>query len=311
VITLQGPIRLLHRGYRCPNEQCATRERRYRSAAADALALPGFTFGVDLVILVGQLRLAEHQTVDEVHQGLQERLAPFALTISRREVLYLFDAYCSLLRAATLASEDSDWRAQVKANGGLIISIDGIQPDKGNETVYLVRDVLTGRLLAAENVTSSEKEVMKRVLAPVIALGVPVLGAISDAQESLLLAIADLWPDIPHQLCQFHVLREASRPIYEQDRKLKVAMRKSLQQSIREVRKQLDHQRELTAGAEAEQLAILADYALGVQTALNLDGKQPFDYAGVAAYEALEEVQESLGELEKKGLLLAPSASKS
>jgi hypothetical protein len=27
--------------------------------------------------------------------------------------------------------------------GGLILSIDGIQPDKGNETVYLVRDVLS------------------------------------------------------------------------------------------------------------------------------------------------------------------------
>jgi hypothetical protein len=47
---------------------------------------------------------------------------------------------------------------------------------------------------------------------------VPVLGAISDAQESIQLAIAELWPTIPHQLCQFHVLREASRPIYEQDR---------------------------------------------------------------------------------------------
>ncbi len=64
----------------------------------------------------------------------------------------------------------------------------------------------------------SDKETMKRVLAPIIALGVPVLGAISDAQESIQLAIAELWPAIPHQLCQFHVLREASRPIYEQDR---------------------------------------------------------------------------------------------
>src|SRR5215470_16003462 len=166
VITLDGPVRLIHRGYRCPNAACATRQRSYRSAAADALALPGFTFGVDLVILVGHLRLAQHQTLDEVHQGLLERLAPFALTISRREVLYLFEAYCTLLQAASAAREDHEWLTQVQANGGLIISIDGIQPDKGNETIYLVRDVLTGRLLNAENVSSSEKEVMKRVLAP-------------------------------------------------------------------------------------------------------------------------------------------------
>jgi transposase len=89
VITLDGPIEVIPRGYRCPNAACVTRQRSYRSAAADALALPGFTFGVDLVILVGHLRLYQHQTLDEVHQTLLKRLAPYALTISRREVLYL------------------------------------------------------------------------------------------------------------------------------------------------------------------------------------------------------------------------------
>ena len=69
VITLDGPVRLIHRGYRCPNVACATHMRSYRSAAADALALPGFTFGIDLVILVGHLRLLQHQTLDEVHQA--------------------------------------------------------------------------------------------------------------------------------------------------------------------------------------------------------------------------------------------------
>jgi hypothetical protein len=172
---------------------------------------------------------------------------------------------------------------------------------KGNETIYLVRDVLTGRVLTAANVTVSAKEMMKRVLAPVIALAVPVLGAISDAQESIQLAIAELWPTIPHQLCQFHVLREASRPIYEQDRKLKVEMRKPIQERVRKVRKQLEQQRQTTTGPEAEQVAVLADYALGIQTAINLEGKQPFDYAGIAVYDALTALHRSLEEVEKRG----------
>lgn len=301
VITLDGPLKLIHRGYRCPNEECATRGCSYRSAAADGLALPGFTFGLDMVILVGHLRLSQHQTLDEVHQTLLLRLAPFALTISRREVLYLFDAYCTLLCAASCVAQDREWLAQVRATGGILISIDGIQPEKGNETVYLVRDVLSGRLLTAANVTCSDKEAMKRLLAPVMALGVPLLGAISDAQESIQQAIAELWPQIPHQLCQFHVLRDASEPIYEQDRKLKVQMRKAIQQRVRPIRKQLDKQQQTATGAQAEQLAVLADYALGVQTAVNLDGKQPFDYAGLASYEALTAIQDSLEAVEKKG----------
>src|SRR5260370_14663768 len=86
---------------------------------------------------------------------------------------------------------------------------------KGNETVYVVRDALTGRVLAAEQVTSSETAVMKALLAPVVALGVKVLGTITDAQESELLAMEELWPEVPHQECQFHVLRDSSKSALE------------------------------------------------------------------------------------------------
>jgi len=307
IITLAGPVRAIHCGYRCPNPACAMRRQVYRSTAADALALPGFTFGLDIVLLVGHLRLAQHQTVDEVHQTLLERLAPWQLTISRREVLYLFDAYCVLLRAAHERREGPEWQAwlaQVQANGGLILSIDGIQPDKGNETVYLVREVLTGRILAAENVLSSRTEVIKQLLAPVVALGLPVLGVVSDAQESILLAVAALWPDVPHQVCQFHYLREAGKEMFEADRHVKVTLRKTLQPKVLALRDQLTHDLETLPDLtppEREQFELVGDYTLAVQTALYLDGKAPFDYAGLAAFEALDAVEASVRATLKKG----------
>src|SRR5689334_547375 len=46
VITLDGPIQITHCGDRCPDSDCPTHARSDRSAAADALALPGFTFGL-------------------------------------------------------------------------------------------------------------------------------------------------------------------------------------------------------------------------------------------------------------------------
>jgi transposase len=70
VITLQGAINVVHAGYRCPNAECVARTRTDRSTQADSLALPGFTFGLDVVLLVGQLRLGQHQTVDEAHRSL-------------------------------------------------------------------------------------------------------------------------------------------------------------------------------------------------------------------------------------------------
>ena len=303
VITLDEVIKLVHAGYRCPDAQCAGHRRTYRSVRADALALPWFTYGLDIVLLVGRLRLRDHQTVDEIHQELLTRLEPLGVKIARREILYLFEAYSTLLRASSEAKDDVEWLAQVEKNGGIIVSVDGIQPEKGNETVYLVRDALTGRVLAAENVTSSETAVMKALLAPVVALGGKVLGTISDAQESELLAVEELWPEVPHQVCQFHALRDASESAFEADRKVKTAMRKQLQPKVRAVRKQLKKQIPTSSPKEAEQLAVLDGYASGIVTALNTDGLQPFAYATVEAAQALDEVEASLKQLGKRGPL--------
>jgi hypothetical protein len=307
VITLDGVIKLNHAGYRCPDGDCPGHQRTYRSPQADALALPYFTFGLDIVLLVGRLHLGQHQTVDEVHKELLERLRPLGVSISRREILYLFEAYCTLLRASSEAKDDQQWLEEVNKNGGIIVSVDGIQPEKGNETVYVVRDALTGRVLAAENVTSSETEVIKALLAPVVALvverKVKVLGTITDAQESELLAVQQLWPEVPHQVCQFHVLRDAGQEAFEADKKVKTAMRKQLQPKVRAVRKQLKKQIPNASPQEAKQLAVLDEYAAGIVTALNTDGVQPFTYAAVEAALALDEVEASLQRLEKRGVL--------
>src|ERR1700730_2133869 len=117
---------------------------------------------------------------------------------------------------------------------------------------------------------------MKALLAPVVALGVErkvkVLGTITDAQESELLAVQELWPEVPHQVCQFHVLRDASKAAFEADKKGKTAMRKRLQPKVREVRKQIKKHLATASPDEATQLAVLDDYATGIVTALNTDG---------------------------------------
>jgi hypothetical protein len=300
VVTQDGPVRVTHCGYRCFTATCPTAGRTYRSTLADTLALPGFTFGLDWVILVGHLRLAEHLSLDQTHSVVQERLAPWQLRISRREILYLFDAYCTLFRAAQEWSSTPPWRQELLAQGGVILAIDGIQPDKGNETIYMVRDVLTGRLLAAENLLASEARVLcEQLLAPLAAWDLPVLGVITDGQESLRQAVAATWPGVPHQVCQFHALREAGRLMYERDRAVKVHLRKAVQERIRVVRRQLE--REVPADPHAaEQVRILAEYAAGIQALINRDGLQPFRFAALAMDEALGAVDQSLAALEKK-----------
>jgi hypothetical protein len=307
VVTLTQVIQVVHCAYRCPKPECPGQQRIYRSSEADALALPGFTFGLDIIIEVGQLRLKEHRTIDEIHRLLTERLAPLGQTISRREMLFLFEAYSALLRAGTEVSQDEAWKEEVRENQGLILSLDGIQPDRGNETIYLVRDLLTQRILTADNVTESTKERLKQMLAPVVALNLPDIGVISDAQPTELQAVADLWPGVAHQICQFHAIREAGRLIYNADARVRKDMRIRMQQKTHEFRQNL-HKRLREAEdqkeekeQEIQQGQILEEYAAMVEGALHRESRAPFQYGGLDMQEALTQIQTSLSTLEKKG----------
>lgn len=300
VVTLDGILKVTHGGYRCKNPECAAKDRTYRSAAADALALPKRTFGLDIVFLVGYLRLKKHQTIDEIHEEVSERLEEMGTSISRREIMYLFDDFCKVMRAASDVVQDEEWKKQVEENKGIIVSIDGIQPDKGNETIYIVRDALTGRMLAADNAIESSAERLKQILEPVVQLNLDVIGTISDSQKSELLALSQLWPDVPHQVCHFHVLRDAGQPIFDEDKQVKTEIRKSLQTKTRNLRKQIKDQMKQAEGAEAQQLAVLEDYAASVQAAVNQDGTAPFDYAGIDSYDKLDKIAASVDALDKK-----------
>lgn len=151
-----------------------------------------------------------------------------------------------------------------------------------------------------KNVTSTRKEVLIGLLKEVKALGQPIVGVISDAQETLRQAVAELWPEAPHQLCHFHALREASRPLFAFDHTTRTQVRKSVQKKLRAF--QADTQRRFPQSEkqQSQQLGVLDAYASAIQVAINSDGLAPFQYAGLSMDEALCDLQESLARLEKK-----------
>jgi hypothetical protein len=69
------------------------------------------------------------------------------------------------------------------------------------------------------------------------------------------------------------------------------------------VRKQLKRKAAQGRAADAEQRAVLDDYALGAVSAQKSDGLTPFDFAAVQASEELDDVAQSLGRLAQKGEL--------
>jgi hypothetical protein len=116
----------------------------------------------------------------------------------------------------------------------------GLQPDVGQEVLWVIRECLSGEVLLARPLLSATDADLAALLREVLQLvPVPVVGVISDGQRSLRKAVASALPGVPHQLCQFHYLREAGHFIFEADRHAKKELKKQVR-GVRPIERQLE-----------------------------------------------------------------------
>jgi hypothetical protein len=285
ILTLQGHLALTVPVRVCRNSGCRARKKPVRPWEEGALALPQSESGLDLIAFVGHRRYIKHQSLQQIHQDLQER-----------EVLLCERSVCNLLHRyeELLALQVGSYLSQLKAQGRVLLALDGLQPDKGHEVLWVLRDCLSGTILLARSLLSSAQEDLASLIREVKeALPVPICGVISDGQNSVRPAVAAELPGVPHQLCQFHYLREAARPIYEADRHAK----KELKIKIRGIRP-LEH---TLANRDDAQAQAIRGYCLAVRSALTDDGQPPLEAPGLRLQERLSDISTSLTEVEKKG----------
>jgi hypothetical protein len=227
IVSLEEAAQVTNWGYRCVNREttCPKPDEVYRSVMADGLALKNYTFGLDVIVFVGQQRFGECRSLAEIHQALESRGVP----ISERRVTDYMGEYEVLLKCAQGAKLEN-YREQILANGGIVLAIDGVQPEKGKPTLYIFRDALSGaRLHAASllhNDTDSLKAEMEVVDDLLKELGVPLQGVVSDDQRALLQGVAEVWPGVLHHLCHLHFLKAVQRPIREEDSSLAKELKK-------------------------------------------------------------------------------------
>ena len=123
-------------------------------------------------------------------------------------------------------------RRQYQAVGEIILSIDGLQPEKGHETLYVVRELTEKRVWFAEPLLSATADEVRRLIKKARewaeSLGVPVALWLSDRQDAFVTGIAAEFPDVPHRYCDNHFLRDLAKPVTEADSHAKVQMRKKV-----------------------------------------------------------------------------------
>jgi len=277
VYTAEGEVFLIHDGYICP--VC---EIVYRSAEADNLCLKHYRYGFDIIAEIGQARHSEHLTREELHQEIIEK---YGVSISERNIQNLYEVYCMLLKISAPSALEQI-KDQIRNQGGLVIALDGIQPQKGNETLYVIREVTTGTVLTAKAVQNSNTANMVKVLEEVAALGEKVLAVISDAQVSIRLAVKEVFPEALHQLCHYHYLENIARPYVAQDRAMQKEMKKKLRY-LAPIERKLEKMPSVKA-------TVIHGYLQSVRSLLTLKGKAPLNPPGIMIYEYLQAIKSSI-----------------
>jgi predicted methyltransferase MtxX (methanogen marker protein 4) len=156
--------------------------------------------------------------------------------------------------------------------------------------------VLSGEILIARSLLASGQEELSGLLREALVglEGLPVKGVISDGQLAVRQAVAQVLPGVPHQLCQFHYLREAGRPMWEADRHAQKELRKRVR-GVRVIERQVEERTD----PEAE---ITRGYCAAVRGALSDTGQPPLEAGGLQLQQRLSLIEASLNRVAlKKG----------
>ena len=169
----------------------------------------------------------------------------------------------------------------------VVLAIDGLQPHVGHEILWVLRDCLSGEVLLARTLLSATIKDLAALIREVRqVLPVPITAVVSDGEETIRKAVARTLSGIPHQLCHFHYLREAAKPIAEADRHAK----KELKKRVRGVRP-IERVAEAADDLEAE---IVRGYCAAVRASLTDDGLPPLSAAGLKLHARLTWIITSL-----------------
>jgi hypothetical protein len=311
--TLEGPVELLCRLNHCPDHRCPGHARTKSPELEATIAPPRWAIGWDVFCWIGQRRFSRHRSITEMRTDLRD---DYGIQLSDDALAKYVRRYQVMLAARQ--QDPEALRQHYATTERLVLSIDGLQPEKGHETLYVVRELTGKRVWFAEALLSAPADEVRRLIAKAKewanALDKPVALWISDRQDAFVTSIAAEFPEVPHRYCANHFLRDVAKPILEADSHAKVQMRRKVrglrtveQAVLRQQRPARDEDAAVTDPPRDEQPpdgptptdsaaagAVVLDYCAAVRGILNDDQGGPLTPPGLRMADALTEVRDSL-----------------
>src|SRR5690242_14873391 len=139
---LDGVLSVASRPGCCRHATCAGSRMRLLSAAGQRIALPGSTYGYDVLVRIGWRRQKSRATSREIHAELASQVC-----ISESPVGYLYQQV-SLPLLACHERQHRDHLAQsAQQQGGVIVALDGLAPQGGEPQIWCIRELSSGLTL--------------------------------------------------------------------------------------------------------------------------------------------------------------------
>jgi hypothetical protein len=309
--TLDGPVQLICKLNHCPDPACPGHAKTKSPELEITLALPQMAIGWDVFCWIGHRRFSRHMAVSLIQSEL---LDDYQIKLSADAIEQYIRRYQVMLAARQQDAESL--RREYEAGAEIILCIDGLQPEKGHETLYVVRELTRRRVWFAEPLLSATEDEVRRLITRAKrwaeSLGTPVGLWMSDKQDAFVKGIAAEFPDVPHRYCDNHFLRDLAKPVLEADSHAKVQMRKKVR-GLRTIEQAVLKRRKTAtedlappipeaAGTAADPApaaadpagAVVLDYCATVRGILNADQGGPLHPPGLRMAEALNEVRESI-----------------
>ena len=304
VHSLRGPLHVVSKVACCPDKGCAGHLEKRGAAAAMSVAPPFWSVSWDVFAWMGHRRFARHWSVPQIRAELKDR---FAIEVSAD----LVEDYTAKYEVLVAARESDLARlvAEYRDVPDVILTIDGLQPEKGHETLYVVRELRAQRVWFAVPVLSSAAVEVKRLFERAhdlaARIGKPVRGWMSDKQDAFVSGVREVFPGVPHRYCANHFLRDAAKPVLEADSHAKVQMRRKVR-GLRNIERRMlaeSTRPATTPPAPPTQVEpprvsevgqVVLDYCAAVRGILNDDQGGPLHPPGVRMAEALVEVKDSI-----------------
>ena len=299
IFCLDGPAHLVCKLNHCPDPNCPGHRKTVSPEAEATITMPYWVLGWDVFCWIGHRRFARHWSVPQIRG---EMLDTYKIPLSDDAIEKYIHRYQAMLAARQ--QDDDRLREEYRSADPLILSIDGLQPEKGHETLYVVRELTRKRVWFAEALLSATEAEVRRLITQARRwaerLGKPVKLGMSDKQDAFVTGIAAEFPGVPHRYCANHFLRDLAKPVLEADSHAKVQMRSKVR-GLRAIEKAvLDRRRPPAEEPESppppteEATEVVLDYCSAVRGILNDDQGGPLHPPGLRMAEALGEVRQSL-----------------